>query len=145
MGLLLVRIGLGGLGVAALMIGISIFLTGAEQTVRTCNALLSAFGVSNASTTALSAPNADSELRFYSALWVAFGLFALRTAKDLEANLSPAKLLLAIFFLGGIGRVLSGLFIGWPDTLFVILMWMELSLPPFLFCVLLMNERHSNL
>lgn len=71
----------------------------------------------------------DSELRFYAALWGAYGIVVLRTARNLTKRLHETPWLAAVFFLGGIGRGLSVISVGEPHPFFTLLMAVELVLP----------------
>jgi hypothetical protein len=52
-------------------------------------------------------------------------------------------LLLALFFAGGIGRVLSVLTLGPANSLFSLLMWTELTLPIVLYGLWVLAQRPS--
>ena len=77
----------------------------------------------------LDSANIDSEMRFYAVFWVAYGAILLREATRPALRSRAVYLCLALFFLAGLGRILSALTIGSPDPLFVILTWVELILP----------------
>jgi hypothetical protein len=74
-------------------------------------------------------PTTDSELRFYAALWGAYGFILIAVARDLRAMLHYVPLLAATFFVGGAGRALSYFQVGPPHPFFVFLMVIELVLP----------------
>jgi len=71
----------------------------------------------------------DSELRFYVALWGAYGFILIAVARNLRAMLHYVPLLAATFFVGGAGRALSYFQVGPPHPFFVFLMVIELVLP----------------
>lgn len=119
-----------GLGGSAVAIGAGIYLLGPSAVAEIC---VTAFGLKHDSFYSLATPDADSELRFYSVLWIAFGVIAVRAARTLPASLGTARLLLALFFAGGAGRALSMATTGVPHPLFIILMWIELLAPPALY------------
>ena len=129
--------GLAALGVSAMAIGGGIFLFGPAAVADAFARLLAALGADSPAVSGLSNANADSELRFYSALWIAFGALAINTALrlpcDVVASRRRANVLLAVFFLGGIGRAISHMTIGAPHPLFSLLMWIELAAPTALF------------
>ncbi len=125
----LLKVGLYGLGIGAIAIGALMFLFGSDFTGRFFANVLATVGGSDQSLTSLSGPDVDSELRFYSVFWIAYGAFVLKTARELPAQIGRAQFLLILFLLGGIGRVLSHVAIGAPHSLFTVLMWVELSLP----------------
>jgi hypothetical protein len=72
----------------------------------------------------------DSEDRFYATLFLGFGAALIWCARDLARRSGPAYALLAVFFAGGIARIISVPAVGWPDTLFIFLGGLELALPP---------------
>jgi len=71
----------------------------------------------------------DSELRFYAALWGAYGLVVTRTAMNLPGRFKEVPWLAAVFFAGGVGRLLSRLSLGPPHPFFTLLLVIEVSLP----------------
>jgi hypothetical protein len=71
----------------------------------------------------------DSELRFYAALWAAYGVVVLRAARRLETHFHEVPWLAATFFAGGVGRILSRLSVGAPHPFFTLLLVIEISLP----------------
>lgn len=77
----------------------------------------------------------DSEDRFYSTLFLGFGAALLWCAFDLQRRGSALKFLLAIFFCGGLARLISLAVTGYPSHLFFTLMWIELLLPPLVWYV----------
>lgn len=85
--------------------------------------------------TDLGAPNDDSELRFYSVFFVAYGVILVQTARDLIRHGHRLKWLLGLFFLGGLARLLSYLMVGPPHALFVLLMFIEILFPPILYAL----------
>lgn len=128
--LLAVRIALALLGISAVLISGSIFILGPHLVAQTAGALLDLILPNPSYSGGLDHPNIDSELRFYAVYWVAFGLWVLQSLW--RRGLAPwAYMALGLFWLGGFGRLL-GIWLGsgWPDPLFVVLMWIELVAPP---------------
>ena len=76
--------------------------------------------------------NVESELRFYAVFWSAFGVFALIAARDPRQRGSLIHLLALFLFLGGLARAIAWIATSRPDTQFLILMGLELSIPLFL-------------
>ena len=72
----------------------------------------------------------DSELRFYAALFVGFGLLCVRVARNLAQHGGDIPWLMLAFFSGGVGRALSWISVGAPHPFFLLLMATELVLPP---------------
>ena len=73
----------------------------------------------------------DNELRFYAALWGAYGVVLLLAARDYTGWAVRVPWLAAVFFVGGAGRAFSWLMIGAPHPFFLLLT-IELALPPLL-------------
>ena len=127
--LLALRICLVVLGASAVAIALSILTLGAETTAAMAEGAFSvAFGWRGPPSQHWPA-TMDSELRFYAALWGAYGVVVLRGAFGLPRTLPQAPWFAAVFFAGGIGRVLSRLSVGAPHPFFTLLMIIELVLP----------------
>jgi hypothetical protein len=120
------------LGVAAVAIGAMVFVFGPSATARMFAAVLSAVAHTPADVDGLSGPNIDSEMRFYAVLWIAYGVLALWVARALAERVIWLRLLLLVFWLGGVGRGISLFAQGAPHPLFGVLMWIELLLPTLL-------------
>lgn len=71
----------------------------------------------------------DSEDRFYSTLFLGFGAALIWCSRDLAARKNIFHCLLAVFFLGGVARIVSALQVGLPNALFQTLGLIELTLP----------------
>ena len=117
------------LGGAAILIGSSIYVLGGAATGHVSEMIFAAI-----SRTPLPAPDPqtatmESEFGFYSALWIAYGLLLIATARNLERSLHRVPVLAAIFFAGGVGRTLAWLRAGPPHAAFIGLMAIELLLP----------------
>jgi len=128
----MLRICLYLLGISAVGIGMSMLLLGAETTAQFFAALINLFLSEPTVPEGFASPDVDSELRFYSIFWIAYGVVLFRTAGDLSAHPRLVPLLAALFFAGGVGRLFSLWSVGQPHTLFVTLMAVELALPPLL-------------
>lgn len=72
----------------------------------------------------------DSEDRFYATLFLGFGLAVIWCARDLQRRENVLGALLAVFFAGGIARLISLAIVGSPGALFLFLGGLELVLPP---------------
>lgn len=72
----------------------------------------------------------ESELRFYSAFYAAYGVYVLRTAK--RAQFEPATVtgIAAALFLAGLGRAGAWSAVGKPHPLQRGLLAVELAAPP---------------
>lgn len=72
----------------------------------------------------------DSEHRFYTALFLVFGLTLLWCSQDLLNRRHTFYVLLAALFVGGLARIVSVAVHGWPHSLFIALGVLELVIPP---------------
>lgn len=79
---------------------------------------------------ALGGADVDNEMRFYAVLWMAYGGVAVWVVRSLHERVALLRVMLCIFMLGGLGRAVSYLAVGASHLLFVVLMWIELVLPP---------------
>ncbi|MEZ5947095.1 MAG: DUF4345 domain-containing protein [Hyphomonas sp.] len=129
MALQVFRFAFAALGLAAILIGVMMFLMGPAATGHVFASMLDAVAATGTDLPGLSEANTDSELRFYSVFWLVYGLVVLRVSGRLPEALPQARMLLALFSIGGIGRVLSVATAGIPHPLFLVLMWVELVLP----------------
>jgi hypothetical protein len=73
-------------------------------------------------------PNVESELRFYSVFWTGFGVLALYAARRPERETTLLRGLSLFLFLGGLARIPAWLDSDRPDTPFLVLMALELTL-----------------
>ncbi|MEQ1541936.1 MAG: DUF4345 domain-containing protein [Novosphingobium sp.] len=72
----------------------------------------------------------DSEDRFYASLFLGFGLAHIWAARDLPSRKGIVLALQAVFFVGGLARIVSLVAVGPPAPLFVFLGALELLIPP---------------
>jgi hypothetical protein len=72
----------------------------------------------------------ESELRFYSAFYVAYGLMVLRIAKRADSDPQAVRRLAGALFLAGLGRAGAWLTVGKPHALQRALLAVELAAPP---------------
>jgi hypothetical protein len=75
-------------------------------------------------------PLLDTNLRFYSGLWLVIGLAILATVRNFEDHLGMYRLIWAMLFVGGVGRMVSLIMMGTPPFPIVALMILELSGAP---------------
>ena len=116
------------LGVSAMLIGGSNFLFGIAFTGRMFDAALQLGGLEPSALSEFSTASVDSEFRFYSVFWFAYGALLWRTAGRLQTDLNLAGWLIALFAIGGAGRVISYVSYGPPAPLFLFLTWIEIIL-----------------
>ena len=131
---ILLRLCLLLLGFAAICIGASMMVFGSDATGQFFANLIGLFSRQPQELSDLAAPNVDSELRFYAVFWIAYGAILVHVARNFDKTSHLVPLLATLFFFGGIGRLLSLVLVGAPHQLFVLLMIVELVLPPALIC-----------
>jgi Domain of unknown function (DUF4345) len=83
-------------------------------------------------TEALREPNLNSQIRFFGAIWLGFGVLLWIAANDLKANAKSFQMLCSILILSGFGRLLSAVQFGMPAPPLVAAMVVELVLIPLL-------------
>jgi hypothetical protein len=71
----------------------------------------------------------DNELRFFSVFWIAYGAFCFWVARNIQEQKMFIPLIAAVFFLGGIGRLISILLMGPPSSILIPPMIFELVMP----------------
>ncbi|MEP3891858.1 MAG: DUF4345 domain-containing protein [Hellea sp.] len=125
---LILKLGLYFIGIAGVIIGSMFIILGVDSTAKIFRSILSVVYMTPA-LTGLENVNAESELRFYSVFWIAYGAILIQTARDLKTHISRVPLLLGLFFAGGLARLAAYFTSGVPHTLFVVLMIVELVLP----------------
>jgi hypothetical protein len=127
--LLALRLCLLILGASAIAIAASILVTGAEATAALAEGVFDTVSGWRGGLSEHWPPTMDSELRFYAALWGAYGVVLIRAAIGLPGTLPQAPWLAAVFFAGGVGRLISRVSFGAPHPVFTLLMIIELALP----------------
>jgi hypothetical protein len=71
----------------------------------------------------------DSNIRFYSGLWLGIGIVLLWIIPRIEHEKTMLQSIAIFFFLGGIGRLISILTCGIPSSIYFIYVFLELSFP----------------
>lgn len=89
----------------------------------------------------LAHPDVDSEMRFYSTIFMGFGALVIHTGATLRQNLHRVPLLAGLFFLGGTARLMTHYFVGKPHGMFDILMVIELAAPVFIYILYRRADR----
>jgi uncharacterized protein YjeT (DUF2065 family) len=113
-----------GLQIATGLLGIIPVLTG----------IITMFGLSDPIYAAAKIPaNAllDSNLRFFGGVWLGLGLALYWLIPGIERQTILFRVLWGMIFLGGIGRLLSMVFLGAPPLPFVGFTALEIIGPPF--------------
>jgi hypothetical protein len=78
----------------------------------------------------LANPVVESELRFYAAFYVAYGVAALRIAPRADRDTASLRALAGALFLAGIARIIGWRAVGRPHRLQLALLAIELAAPP---------------
>ncbi len=61
----------------------------------------------------------DSNLRFLSGVWLGLGLAVMWLVPRIDSQTVLFRVLWGMIFLGGVGRLLSMFFVGWPPAPFI--------------------------
>ena len=117
------------LGISAIVIGLMIFLIGPHSTANLFGNIFTSVVGSTGYSGGLHNANIDSEMRFYSVFWMAYGVSLIWLASNIVQFRIWVFAGLGMFFLGGVGRLISFVIAGAPDPLFVTLMAIELVGP----------------
>jgi len=129
---ILLKIGLWGLGLAAIFIGGALAFFGPHAVANFFASGIRLFHDVDIISD-LATPNIESELRFFGMMFVFYGAALIQTVRQLDIYASRVPILLAVFFLAGLARLKSYIMIGPPHELFTGLMTIELGLPIVLF------------
>jgi hypothetical protein len=124
-----IQVAMAALGIAAVGISIMVFLTGVQFIWLTEASFNFASGQAIPVDPATISPTIDNEFRFYSIFWLSYGVLDLWVARNILAQLRRVPILVGLFFMGGIGRALSLIFVGAPHPAFILLMIVELVTP----------------
>lgn len=71
----------------------------------------------------------DSNIRFYSGLWLGVGIVLFWLIPRIEREKTILQVIAIFFFLGGIGRLISMLTCGIPSAIYFIYILLEFSFP----------------
>ncbi|MBK8543996.1 MAG: DUF4345 domain-containing protein [Caulobacteraceae bacterium] len=113
-----------------MIIGGLIFLIGPAVTGEIFTTMLRVFMQDAPPSVGLSGADVDSEMRFYAVLWMAGSGVALWVSRAIQERMRLLRWMLVIFWLGGIGRVISYFANGAPHPpIHLVLMWVEVVLP----------------
>ena len=137
------RLILSFLGIAAILTSFSILGLGAGATAQAFETVFDWVTGYTGPHSGPWSPTADSELRFYAALWGAYGLALIMTARRLRTYLDRVPWLAAVVFAGGLGRLASAAQVGPPHPFFQLLMASELFLPIVILLLWLVVRRQS--
>lgn len=123
------RVCLSLLGVSIIAIGGMMAVIGPSTTANFLGDILSAVFGSKAYSGGFEHTNADSEMRVLAVFFAAYGAVLLWLSTRLESHKEWVYGAIALYFAGGVTRLLSYASVGWPDALFLLLMAFELGAP----------------
>jgi len=138
---ILLKIGLWGLGVSAILIGSALAFFGSHDVANFFASGIRLFYDVDVITD-LATPNIESELRFFGIMFVFYGGVLIQTVKRLDIYASRVPILLGVFFLAGVARARSYIEVGPPHELFIGLMAIETGLPILLFICWKLRKAH---
>ncbi|KAI1038841.1 hypothetical protein LB503_007886 [Fusarium chuoi] len=75
----------------------------------------------------------DNQLRFLGAIWSGYGMILWWASRNLHTRKVPLSLLGTAMFLAGVGRLTSGLSLGWTPSWLKIAAAVELVVPPLIY------------
>ena len=87
----------------------------------------------NISSAVLAEPTLDSQNRFYGAAFAIYGVLLLLCATDIRRYEPVLRWAMAVFFIGGLARLVSIVIVGLPAPLILGLTAIELLAPPLLY------------
>lgn len=76
-------------------------------------------------------PNAtlDGDIRMVMVLFLAYGLLCVWAARDLDRYAGLIHLLMLMFFVGGLVRLLTVAYVGWPHWFYIAMIVVEIVVP----------------
>ncbi|WP_053722234.1 DUF4345 domain-containing protein [Saccharothrix sp. NRRL B-16348] len=77
-------------------------------------------------------PTLDSNYRFFAAMWLAIGVALLSVVPRVREATTVLRFVSAAVFVGGLARIASWLAVGQPHALMLVLLAIELIVPPVL-------------
>jgi len=75
-------------------------------------------------------PTMEGEDRFFAGIFLCSGIAMLWCARDVQRKRVYITVLAAVFFVGGLGRLLAVSLVGSPHPFYVAMLVLELALPP---------------
>jgi len=142
---LLLRVLLFVSGILIICFGLSFFLLGPGMTFELLLQASKSFLNNPGPVLGMSAPGVDGEIRTLAPFFIGYGVSVFMVAKHLRSHIYYVPHLLAIFFVAGIGRVISYIVLGPPHPLFYVLMAVELGAPALLFLVYVITKAELKL
>ena len=120
------------------LVGLAVAMGGACATIGVVHF---AFGAASVPGEGSASATVDSRERFYAAIFLGYGLAWLWAARQRPVRAVTVQWLAAIFFAGGVGRLLSLAVAGSPQWFQLVLAGVELVLPPVLWGLAGADER----
>jgi len=77
----------------------------------------------------------DNELRFFAMFWIAYGAFCFWVARNIAEQYFFVPFIALVFFLGGMGRLISILSVGPPASILIPAMILEFVIPIVIYVV----------
>lgn len=111
--------------------------TGILGAVPLITGIIGMFGVSDPLYAAIGLPAdalLDGNLRFLSGLWLGLGLAVFWLIPNIEKHTLLYRVLFIMIFLGGVGRLLSMVFVGMPPIPFIAFTALEIFEAPIFVC-----------
>lgn len=71
----------------------------------------------------------DNELRFFAVFWLAYGGFCFWVARNIKVQYGFIPAIAVVFFVGGLGRLISMISVGQPATILIPAMILEFIIP----------------
>jgi len=133
---LLMRVLLFISGLLIIGFGLSFFILGPGMTFELLLQASKPFLINPGPVSDVSTPGVDGEIRTLAPFLIGYGVLVFMVAKHLRTHIYYVPHLLAIFFVAGIGRVISYIVMGPPHPIFYVLMAIELGAPIVLFILL---------
>lgn len=86
-------------------------------------------------------PTVESELRYFTVFWIAYGVAALWVVPRVEREGALVRALALVMFAGGVARGIAWIASGQPHALFIVLMGLELLIPLLLVLLIYLPSR----
>lgn len=139
----ILKFGLYGLGLSAILIGSGLSLLGPEWVANFFNQTFGLIKL-DGPISDLSTANIESELRFFGIMFAFYGAVLLWAVRDYLGRFGMIPVLLLVFFLSGLARLLGYFTVGPPHLLFKVLMVIEICLPIILWSCWLMERKRQH-
>ncbi|WP_228002698.1 DUF4345 domain-containing protein [Nocardia australiensis] len=102
-----------------------------------------ALGIDGVPDMGSSGVTADSQSRFFGAIFVGYGALWIWAARQAPISLAAIRWLAGVFLLGAVGRLISLAVYGWPHWFQIVLTVIEIVLPPVFFWLATATEKRT--